>query len=176
MYKALISAVVSLFLVAGCASDVATDFNADVDFSSYTQYQYKEDPDTPISLDAARIKSAVDQQLAQKGLKKVDADANMLVYYSIIEASELLADGPSFTFGVGSGRYRGAGYGVGVSTPERIKERKYGKINVELIDAKTNQVIWRSISQRQLTESMSPQDREAFINDQVAKMFVEYGN
>ncbi len=55
-----------------------------------------------------------------------------------------------------------------------MKEKKFGKLSVELIDAKSNDVVWRSVSQRQLTETMEPADRDVFVQEQVHKMFEEY--
>ncbi len=60
-------------------------------------------------------KKAVDNEMALRGLTLVDKDADVLVYYDILEGTELLADGPSFGFGIGSGGYNSA-YGVGVRT------------------------------------------------------------
>ncbi|MGB7995492.1 MAG: DUF4136 domain-containing protein, partial [Photobacterium halotolerans] len=56
----------------------------------------------------------------------------------------------------------------------RFREYTYGKLIVELIDNKTNKVIWRSISRRQLTESMTPTARDNFIQEQVSEMFTQY--
>ena len=65
-------------------------------------------------------------------------------------------------------------YGAGVSTPTRVKEKKYGKLSVNLIDTQTNDVVWRSVSQRQLTETMDSEERNEFVQDQVQQMFEEY--
>lgn len=77
--------------------------------------------------------------------------------------------GTSLAFGVGY-RYSSIAY----STPVRFREYNYGKLIVELIDNKTNKVIWRSISRRQLTENMTPSARENFIQEQVGEMFAQY--
>ncbi|MCJ2378763.1 DUF4136 domain-containing protein [Vibrio sp. ZSDZ34] len=161
-------------LVAGCAADVATDYDASVNFSRFNSYQYQEDPNVPVSLDGARIKRAVDYQMAGKGFKKVDSNSDLLVRYSILEGSELRSDGLTVGFGIGTSTSGRGGYGVSARTPERFKEKKFGKLNVELIEAKSNEVVWRSISQRQLTETMDSDDRDAFIMDQVGKMFEQY--
>ncbi|MCY9853599.1 DUF4136 domain-containing protein [Vibrio mediterranei] len=173
MFKAVTPFLTSLFFLIGCASDVATDYDSSTNFSAFKTYQYQENSADPVSLDRARIKKAVDNEMALRGLTLVDKDADVLVYYDILEGTELLADGPSFGFGIGSGGYNSA-YGVGVRTPTRVKEKKFGKLSVELIDAKSNDVVWRSVSQRQLTETMEPADRDVFVQEQVHKMFEEY--
>lgn len=163
-----------LLTLSGCASDVATDYDSGVNFSAFKTYQYQENPDVPIGLDAARIKKAVDSEMAQKGFQKVTADSDVLVRYRILEGTELQTTGPTFGFGIGGGSYGGGGYGVGVRTPEQIKEKKFGKLNVELIQTTTNEVVWSSVSQRQLTETMDTADRDVFVAEQVHKMFEEY--
>lgn len=173
MFKVLISFLASLLLLTGCASDVATDYNSSVNFAAFNTYQYQENAGVPVSLDSARIKQAVDSELNVRGFSMVEQDADLVVRYAILEGTELRADGPSFGFGIGTGGYN-SGYGVGVRTPTRVKEKKFGKLAVELVDPKTNDVVWRSVSQRQLTETMEPADRDIFVQEQVHKMFEEY--
>ncbi len=60
------------------------------------------------------------------------------------------------------------------SSPSRYREYKYGKLVVELIDNDNNKIVWRSISQRKLTETMTPKSREEFIDEQVFEMFKNY--
>lgn len=95
--------LLSAMLVSGCASDVATDYDSSVDFSGFSTYQYHEDPNTPVTLDGARIKKAVDKEMALRGMRLSESDGQLTVYYEILEASELLADGPTFSFGFGTG-------------------------------------------------------------------------
>ena len=165
--------LLSAMLVSGCASDVATDYDSSVDFSGFSTYQYHEDPNTPVTLDGARIKKAVNKEMALRGMRLAESDGQLTVYYEILEASELLADGPTFSFGFGMGSINSR-YGAGVSTPTRVKEKKYGKLSVNLIDTQTNDVVWRSVSQRQLTETMDSEERNEFVQDQVQQMFEEY--
>ncbi|MGL6257740.1 DUF4136 domain-containing protein [Vibrio sp. WXL103] len=172
--KMSIATLVTL-VVAGCASSVATDYNASANFASYQTYQFEDAGGEPLGLDGRRIQQAVDRELSLKGLERTDDSNDLMVRFDILEASELRADGPTFSVGVGSGSRRsGFGYGFGASTPTRVTEIKYGKIAVDLVDSESNEVVWRSVSQRQLRETMKPADREKFIAEQVQKMFEQY--
>lgn len=172
--KSLVLASV-IAVVSGCASSVATDYDSSANFAGYKTYQFEDRGDAPLSLDGSRIQQAVDSELEMKGLSQSEQDSDLVVRFDILEASELRADGPTFSFGVGSGSRRsGVGYGIGASTPTRVTEIKYGKIAVDLVDSETNEVVWRSISQRQLRETMKPSDRQEFIVKQVSEMFKEY--
>ncbi|MDR9830421.1 DUF4136 domain-containing protein [Vibrio sp. FNV 38] len=169
---ALVSAVAVL---SGCAASVATDYDAAANFAEYKTYKFEDRGDAPLSLDGSRIQQAVSNELAVKGITTADQDNDLVVRFDILEASELRSDGPTFSFGVGSGgRNSRFGYGIGASTPTRVTEIKYGKIVVDLVDSQTNEVVWRSISQRQLRETMKPSTRQEFIVEQVNEMFKEY--
>ncbi|MBO7912317.1 DUF4136 domain-containing protein [Vibrio splendidus] len=162
-----------LLLLLGCASDVSTDYDSSVSFAGFKTYQYDEPKQSPLTLDAARIKKAVDEEMKFRGISFLESDAQLTVYYEILEESELLADGPTFSFGFGTGSINNA-YGAGVSTPTRVKEKKYGKLSISIVETQSNDVIWRSISQRQLKETMDTEDRNEFILDQVKQMFEDY--
>jgi hypothetical protein len=159
-----------LFLV-GCSSAVSTDFKADVNYSQFHTYEFSENANkTATSLDAARVKEALNYQLTNKGLRLVtDSKTDLTVKYYIQAESELQSYGSSVGFGYGFNNV-----GVGFSSPTQYKENRYGKLIVELIQNTSNQVIWRSISQRKLTDEMSAQSRITFINEQINEMFKTY--
>ncbi|CAM4330921.1 DUF4136 domain-containing protein [Vibrio agarivorans] len=173
--KRSITLLSALVVISGCASSVATDYDASANFSAYKTFQFEDRGDAPLSLDGSRIQQAVNTELEMKGLSASEQNNDLVVRFDILEASELRADGPTFSFGIGSGsRHSRMGYGIGASTPTRVTEIKYGKIAVDLVDSETNEVVWRSISQRQLRETMKPADRQEFIVEQVHEMFKEY--
>ncbi|MDF5484958.1 DUF4136 domain-containing protein, partial [Vibrio parahaemolyticus] len=109
------------------------------------------------------------EQLEGKGLNKVNSGGDLYVHHDIVEESELVSSGSSVSFGYGWNSF-----GVITSSPERYKERKYGKLVVELVDAKANQVVWKGVSSRKLSESMSSEKRESLIQEEIAKMFESY--
>ena len=159
-----------IFVNSGCAKDVVTDFNSAVDYNNYKTYEFATFSTTQATtLDGKRIEDAIATQLYTKGLTGVNNDADLLVRHSIVEQSDFQTYGTSFGFG-----YRHRSVGVAYSTPTQIREYRYGKIIVELIDTETNSVIWRSTSQRRLTETMTPSSRKSFIDNQINEMFKEY--
>ncbi|GAB6260761.1 DUF4136 domain-containing protein [Photobacterium sp. CCB-ST2H9] len=171
--RALLSLVPCfLILLGGCSAKVATDYNASVDFSQYHTYQFAEVPQSSIvSLDKDRLEETIKRELRYKGLQPAEGEgkADLTVNPYIREMTDFDSYGTSVGFGVGY-RYSSIAY----STPVRFREYTYGKLIVELIDNKTNKVIWRSISRRQLSESMTPSARQSFIQEQVGEMFAQY--
>ena len=162
--------ILFLPLLFGCTKDVVTDYNAAVNYNKFKTYQFVPFS-TPqaMTLDGSRIEDAIATQLYAKGLTATSDNPDLLVRHSIVEQSDFQSYGTSFGFGYG---YRNMG--IAYSTPTQIREYRYGKIVVELIDTKTNNVVWRATSQRKLTESMTPSSRKAFIDTQVNEMFKEY--
>ncbi|MDF5662779.1 DUF4136 domain-containing protein, partial [Vibrio parahaemolyticus] len=125
--------------------------------------------EAPTSIDGRRIEQGLAEQLEGKGLIKVNSGGDLYVHHDIVEESELVSSGSSVSFGYGWNSF-----GVITSSPERYKERKYGKLVVELVDAKANQVVWKGVSSRKLSESMSSEKRESLIQEEIAKMFESY--
>ncbi|MGR5062873.1 DUF4136 domain-containing protein [Photobacterium sp. DNB22_13_2] len=154
----------------GCTKDVVTDYNSAVNYNSYTTYEFAPFSTTQATtLDGSRIEDAITTQLYTKGLTNVNENGDLLVRHSIIEQSDFQTYGTTFGFG-----YRHRSAGIAYSTPTQIREYRYGKIVVELIDVKKNNVVWRSTSQRRLTETMTPSSRKTFIDTQINEMFKEY--
>ncbi|MGR5142674.1 DUF4136 domain-containing protein [Photobacterium sp. DNB23_23_1] len=169
MFKPLII-ILFILVTIGCTKDVVTDYNAAVNYSNYKTYEFAPFSTTQATtLDGSRIEDAITTQLYTKGLTGVNENGDLLIRHSIVEQSDFQTYGTSFGFG-----YRHRSAGIAYSTPTQIREYRYGKIVVELIDTKTNSVVWRSASQRRLTETMTPSSRKTFIDTQINEMFKEY--
>ncbi|MEW4340404.1 DUF4136 domain-containing protein [Vibrio diabolicus] len=167
MWKGLILGAV-MMLVSACTT-VTTDVDKQADFSAYRTFDFGAQAETPTSIDGRRIEKGLAEQLEDKGLIKVNSGGDLYVHHDIVEESELVSSGSSVSFGYGWNSF-----GVITSSPERYKERKYGKLVVELVDAKANQVVWKGVSSRKLSESMSSEKRESLIEEEIAKMFENY--
>ncbi|MGF1686786.1 DUF4136 domain-containing protein [Photobacterium japonica] len=160
---------VSSVLMA-CTSDVATDYNQAANYSLFKTYQFAPfKSDNVTTLDGGRVQDAIASELYQKGLTKVPSGADLTVRHAIIEQSDYKSYGTSFGFGYG---YQN--WGLAYSAPTDFKEYRYGKLVVELIDNANKQIVWRAISNKKLTESMSPTARRQFIDGQVHEMFKDY--
>ncbi|MDW1847588.1 DUF4136 domain-containing protein [Vibrio sp. Vb2110] len=167
MMRGLILGLV-VMLVSACTT-VTTDVDKQADFSAYRTFDFGAQAEAPTSIDVRRIEQGLAEQLEGKGLNKVNSGGDLYVHHDIVEESELVSSGSSVSFGYGWNSF-----GVITSSPERYKERKYGKLVVELVDAKANQVVWKGVSSRKLSESMSSEKRESLIQEEIAKMFESY--
>lgn len=156
-------------MLAGCSAPVTTDYDTQINYAQFKTYQFAPgNNNRTSSLDDSRVEEAISVQLHSKGLKPGEK-ADLTVRHYIQQQSDFQSYGTSVGFGYG---YRHVG--VAYSTPVRYREYTYGKLIVELIDNQNNKVVWRAVSQRKLTESMTPSSREAFIDEQVFEMFKNY--
>ncbi|USH04521.1 DUF4136 domain-containing protein [Grimontia kaedaensis] len=168
--SARIFPVLFVLLLGGCAKSVYTDFDQQFPYQEIESYDIAMKSSTsPISLDDSRIERALEQEMAAKGIQETDASPDVTLRYFVQPKTEAVAYGPSFSFGYGSRRF-GARY----ETPVRIEERDYGQLVVEMVDNQSNQVVWRAVSNRKLTDSMTPSSKNDFINEQVKDMFENF--
>lgn len=158
--------------LAGCASNVVTDYNSSVVFGNYSSWAFAPNASASsyVSLDGSRVQSAVTRELQQEGLREVpEAEADLLVNWQIVEEERLEQVGVGLGFGFGSGNF-----GWGLSAPPPVREIEEGKLVVELVDTETDQVVWRAASRRYLREGQSPETRRELIDEVVAEMFSKY--
>jgi hypothetical protein len=166
------TAVCTLFFVAmlgaAFAQQVKTDFDHQTNFSQYKTYSWQEiKPEN--SLWDARIKGAVDAQLAAKGWTQVDSGGDVAIVAIATSHTERTLQ--TFYDGMGGGwRWRGFG-GMGEATTTE-QDYKEGTLLVDLYDAKTKQLIWRGSAED--TVSNNADKNEKNLNKGVAKMFKKF--
>ena len=150
------------------AQHVETDFDHQANFSQYKTYSWQ-DIKPENSLWDARIKSAVDAQLAAKGWTQVASGGDVSIV--AIKTSQTQRTLQTFYDGMGGGwRWRGFG-GMGQSTTTE-QDYKEGTLVVDLYDAKTKQLIWRGSSED--TVSDKAEKNEKNLDKGVAKMFKKF--
>lgn len=167
----LMMSVIALVL-SGCASNVVTDYNSTVVFGTYSSWAFAPNAGNSsfVSLDGNRVQGAVERELNRKALRKVpEGEADLLVNWQIVEQERLEQSGLGLGFGFGTGNF-----GWGLSAPPPIRQIQEGKLVVELVDTKTDQIVWRAASRRYLNESQSPETRRELIDEVVAEMFSKY--
>lgn len=168
----IVIAIVVALALSGCASKVLTDYDAATVFSSYTSWTFApvDKNQDFLSLDGARVQTAVEREMKQGGLQKVSGDqASLLVSWKVVEEEKL--DGTGFSYGLGFGRNS---FGWGLSTAPPVQKVKEGKLVLEFVDTDTNRVVWRAASRRYLNERQSSQTRQKLIDEIVTDMFKEY--
>ncbi len=157
-------------LLAGCASKVSYDYNPDYPFASQDSFAFDTKTKSGASsLDERRLRTAIEQALAAKGVRETSEAADMRVRYRIEDTRRLESSGLSFGFGIGAGHG-----GIGVSTAPPAREVKEGQLVLEIIDPARDEVIWSAVSRRNLRADMEPRERAKFIDEIVREMLANY--
>ncbi|HEX3738551.1 MAG TPA: DUF4136 domain-containing protein [Terriglobales bacterium] len=155
-------------LEAAFAQQVTTDFDHQANFAHYKTYSW-EAVKSPDPLWDARIKSAVDVQLAAKGWMRVESGGDVCVV--AIGTTQTQRTLQTFYDGFGGGwRWRGFG-GMGESTTTE-QDYKEGTLIVDLYDAKVKQLIWRGSAEDTLSKKAEKNAKN--LDKGVAKMFKKF--
>jgi hypothetical protein len=167
--KILIKLTVLLGLVGLAAvawgQDVHYDYDRDANFASYKTYQWVDVPGG-VKLDQLRdqnIKRAVDAQLSQKGLQKVETNGDLHVAYQTATKKETQLTG----WGTGP-RWGG---GMGQATTSTIS---VGKLVIDMYDPARKQLVWRGDAEKTLNPSKDPDKNYKNLEKAMAKLFKNY--
>lgn len=164
--------IASLFVVV-CAygQEVHYNYDREANFGAYKTYQWVDLPgrvsDELIDRD---IKHAVDEQLAQKGLAKVEKNADLAVgYHALVNAEKginLSAFGTRSPVGVG-------GFDNG-SVTGQTSTIPVGMLFVDLYDAGKKQLIWRGDANKTIDLKKDPNKNYKNLQKSMAKLFKNY--
>jgi hypothetical protein len=155
-------------LASAFAQQVTTDFDHQANFAQYKTYSWQEIKPAN-SLWDARIKNAVDAQLAAKGWTQVDSGGDVAIV--AIKTTQTQRSLQTFYDGFGGGwRWRGFG-GMGEATTTE-QDYKEGTLVVDLYDAKTRQLIWRGSAEDTLSNKAEKNEKN--LDKGVAKMFKNF--
>jgi Domain of unknown function (DUF4136) len=171
--RRLTAIAASGLLAAACATmNVSSQVQRDLDFSQYHTYEWGE-PDT-LPADDSRLatpffrdhlEGAVERALTAKGFARASAaGADLLIHYhaSVNERIDVRrAD-------------RGRGYGDEVNGVD-VETFDAGTIVIDVVDAKTNRVVWRGWAQQELARVLDNPDRMAeMINQAVNRLMARF--
>jgi hypothetical protein len=161
------TALMALSSTTAFAQEVTYDFDKSADFSKLQSYVWVRGTPVTDEFNHKRIVAAIDQQLAAKGLGKVDGKANADAYLAYHAAFSRNLE----INGSGWGGYR---FGPARSGSARVEEIVVGTLVVDIIDAKTGTILWRGIASKELDVNASPEKRDKNINRAAEKLFKKY--
>jgi hypothetical protein len=177
MAKALLTA--AAFLLAPTlvfAQKVSYDYSKDANFAGFKTYAHKDGTKVGQELIDERIVAAIDEQLAAKGLTKVDSNPDLFVVYHVAFDKQKDISTYSSGYGGGYGPYGwgwGGGWGGGMTTTQ-VRDILMGTMVIDLADAKKGQLAWRGIGVKQVDTQAKPEKRDKSIKEAVKKIFKNY--
>ncbi|HKH74558.1 MAG TPA: DUF4136 domain-containing protein [Vicinamibacterales bacterium] len=173
-FAVLLASAISAF-----AQDVRYNFDKQADFSQFKTYKWVnlKGAQVPSDLVDMQIKSAVDAELATKGLKRTDAEtADLYVGYQSAISTEKQYTSFDSGWGTGPGWYGGGWYGGGgVSTTTGQTSTIYvGQVAVDMYQAGQKQLVWRGVASKTLDTKAKPEKQQKNLAKAMTKLFKNY--
>jgi Domain of unknown function (DUF4136) len=169
-----------LFMVV-CAygQDVHYNYDRSANFASYKTYQWVDIPGGAVAdqLIDRDIKRAVDEQLAQKGLTRVENGANLYIGYHAAIDKEKSVHLSAWGTGAGPGGWGGwgpwGGWGSGTVTGQ-TSTITVGTLMIDMYDPAKRQLIWRGDASKTIDLKKDPDKNYKNLQKAIAKLFKNY--
>ncbi|HSB98064.1 MAG TPA: DUF4136 domain-containing protein [Spongiibacteraceae bacterium] len=176
--RVCVLSMAAIVLNACGAIPVSTDYDpawqmpADASYAWIKRPSAHVDPMIDNDLVAGRVHRAVDDQLAAKGLHAAaDDQAAVLITYHIGEEEKL--DISSFHSNFGYYPCWRC-YGPGFDSDVWVNQYTEGKLIIDMVDAKTKQLVWRGIAARRVPTFKTPGERDTYIRETVDAIFKKF--
>lgn len=167
------AALISLVAVAGCATamNVSSHVERGLDFASYRSYDWGPADALPTGdprLDGNpffkdHVQGAIEKGLAARGLERSPASAvpDLLIHYHANIRQRMDVNRVD----------REYGYCYGQDCPVKVFDVESGTLVLDIVDARTNRVIWRGWAQHRVEDMLENPDRMAErIDEAVSRM------
>ncbi|WP_203293829.1 DUF4136 domain-containing protein [Luteirhabdus pelagi] len=164
--------LVALLALTSCSTvRVATDYDRKASFETYNSFAFYKpgiDQAQISDLDKKRILRAIDAELNAKGFNKSESP-DLLVSIFTKERERVNVYNNNFGWGWGwNPWWYGGGFG---NTVSRSTE---GSLYIDLIDAKTNELVWQGIGSARLITSGDIDKKDQRIREIVSEILAEY--
>ena len=164
----------AFLLLAACANaqDVHYNYDRSANFAAYKTYQWVEIPGgaVPDQLIDQAIKQAADEQLAQKGLTKVEAAADLYIGYQFVLNLEKSVS----LWGTGDGRgWWDDGWGIR-SMQGQTSTIPVGILLMDVYDVGRKQLVWRGDAVKTIDLKEDPDKNYKNLQKVMAKLFKNY--
>ena len=160
-----ISALLIVFTTSCSTIRVTTDYETQTDFTRFKTFAfYKSGIDkAPISdIDKRRIIRAISQELEAKGMVKSETPDVLVSIFTKANKQVTIHENP----------WRPFYYSPFHRT--QITKHTEGTLFIDIIEKEKKKLIWQGIGKGALTQSSTPEKREAMIKKFVRKILEEY--
>src|SRR5215831_6110787 len=170
--------LLSVLAAYGYAQDVRYNFAAGEDFSRYRTYKWVqiEKAERLNQLADQQLKTAVEAELAKKGMSKVDSDtADLYIAYqpSISQEKEFTSFNTDWGYGPGWGRGWYGGMGSSMTSGE-TSTIHIGHIDIDMYAAAEKKLVWRGTVSKALDTRAKPDKQQKNLQKAVAKLLKNY--
>jgi hypothetical protein len=159
----VVAALSLLLLLPAAQAGIEVDYDETVDFSQYRTFMWAEGTPAARAEVQEWIVAAVRRELRVRGLKQITEGEPDLLVSTVAFAQH---DG-----GVSGGHIMIQSWNVGVIRAE-VHDVTYGNLIVDLVDARTNTLVWRAIARSGVKGDVGK--LEGKIDKVTKKMFRRY--
>lgn len=168
-----LAAVTTLLLMAlpaiAGAQKASFDYDSTVNFSQFRTYAWKAGTPAGEHFLDKRIIASIDEQLAAKGLARTSSTPDLYVLYHVGLGVQRSVNG--FVSGPG-GAY---GWRGGLDSVDlRLNELATGTLVIDLVDAGTQELVWRGVATKEIDIDAKPEKRDQAIAKTVDKILKNY--
>lgn len=165
--------LVSVLALTAHAQKVNVGADPAVDVAKYKTYAWPKQPPSPNPIISQTVISAVDAELAAKGLSKVETDPELIVVAFGSQMTDIQVSNPSWAPGLNS-----IATGIAVGPQSGLVTK--GTLVIDISDAKTKNNVWRGTATDTLNNGPTgdrvkdAKNLEKPIQKAVKKMFKQY--
>jgi len=166
--KLLLAAAACAAALAAC-STLKTNVNWDekIDFSKYRTWIWKDDGSIRDATWNRRLQSVLEDELAKRGLKRVDADPDLwvVVHGRITAETQVYSYSPAW----------GYGYGYWAAPSMTVVEQiPVGSLIIDLVDAGKKELVWRATANDTIRANKENEEREERLIQILDGLFAGY--
>ena len=173
--------VIAAIGLVGCSTTkVRTDYDQRSSFHELRTYQWLDkrvgtarNPAINSQLLQTRIQKAVDIELLRLGFEKASSrEPDFLITYHVVanEKYDVSIDDDYGYYGYGRFGHHRPYYGSTIYTDEYLE----GTLILDIIDAKTNKLIWRGWATKTLDNNPKPEKVQMYVNKAVRKILEQF--
>jgi hypothetical protein len=182
--KAAGAVLLLLFATGAVAQTVKVNWQENAPFSDYRTYAWQPSKNQGAQFYQQWVQKDVDDELAQKGLRKVDPNQNpdLYLYYHLMsqEVIDSTTTDDGFGFGGGPWGFWGGwggwgdwgGFGPDIAQTE-AEPRMMGILSVDMVDVKKKQMVWRGQATVDAISNSQKGDEKQTL-ESVKKMFQHF--
>lgn len=160
--------------ITGCSSiSTTSDYNPAVNFVSYTTFSIydgaiKDSELESVPLTKKRVIEAITKEMQNKGFSMVESAEAALTIFAHGGTTEKMN---VTDYGYGYGGWWGPNpYGRDID----VSYYKEGSLIIDFVDNSRKELVWRGIGTTALRDGGTPEERQAFIDEAVAKILDQY--
>lgn len=173
MIKHILIAFLLLGLAACSSISTTSDYNPATDFSSYTSFAIydgvvKDSKLEDVPLAKKRVLEAINNEMLKKGLTSTDtSNASIIIFAHGGTTEKMNVTDYGYGYGGWWGPYP---YGRNID----VSYYTQASLIIDFVDNSKDELVWRGIGTGALQDQGTPEERQAYIDEAVAKILSQY--